>query len=151
MICSFWCWKLVCTDFSHLFKFEERFFVYVQTNLQTGSRVFIVLWYADSTLVCFRSEVAKLQLPSTTGAEQQLGAGTRPGQRCCLDSQHDRCSPTGRAVTTPDKSKSSPLKWSFSTHRLAPLMSLWWSNMTPTWSPGVELHPLHQWFLPPSR
>ncbi|XP_054473381.1 EF-hand and coiled-coil domain-containing protein 1 [Anoplopoma fimbria] len=57
----------------------------------------------ESELLYYRSEVSKLQLPSSTGAEQQLGAGSRPGQRCCSDSQHDRCSPTGRAVTTPDK------------------------------------------------
>ncbi|XP_071349876.1 EF-hand and coiled-coil domain-containing protein 1 isoform X2 [Trachinotus anak] len=57
----------------------------------------------ESELLYYRSEVSKLQLPSSTRAEQQLSVGGRPGQRCCLDSQHDRCSPTGRAVTTPDK------------------------------------------------
>ncbi|XP_068567970.1 EF-hand and coiled-coil domain-containing protein 1 [Cebidichthys violaceus] len=57
----------------------------------------------ESELLFYRSEVSKLQLPSGTGAEQQPGVGGRPGQRCCSDSQHDRCSPTGRAVTTPDK------------------------------------------------
>ncbi|XP_019941931.1 EF-hand and coiled-coil domain-containing protein 1 [Paralichthys olivaceus] len=58
----------------------------------------------ESELLYYRSEVSKLQLPGSTGAEQQLSVGSsRPGQRCCLDSQHDRCSPTGRAVTTPDK------------------------------------------------
>ncbi|XP_056292423.1 EF-hand and coiled-coil domain-containing protein 1 [Pseudoliparis swirei] len=58
----------------------------------------------ESELLYYRS---KLQLPGSTGAEQQQqqqpGVGNRPGQRCCSDSQHDRCSPTGRAVTTPDK------------------------------------------------
>lgn len=63
--------------------------------------------YTEQTVLPFRSEVSKLQLPSGTRADQQLGVGSRPGQRCCLDSQHDRCSPTGRAVTTPDKSKTS--------------------------------------------
>ncbi|XP_035858189.1 EF-hand and coiled-coil domain-containing protein 1 isoform X2 [Sander lucioperca] len=57
----------------------------------------------DSELLYYRSEVSKLQLPSNTGAEQQLSVVSRPAQRCCSDSQHDRCSPTGRAVTTPDK------------------------------------------------
>ncbi|KAM9362069.1 EF-hand and coiled-coil domain-containing protein 1 [Symphorus nematophorus] len=57
----------------------------------------------ESELLYYRSEVSKLRLPSSTRAEQQLSAGGRPGQRCCSDSQHDRCSPTGRAVTTPDK------------------------------------------------
>uniref|UniRef100_A0A3B4U5E8 EF-hand and coiled-coil domain containing 1 n=2 Tax=Seriola dumerili TaxID=41447 RepID=A0A3B4U5E8_SERDU len=57
----------------------------------------------ESELLYYRSEVSKLQLPSSTRAEQQLSVGSRSGQRCCLDSQHDRCSPTGRAVTTPDK------------------------------------------------
>ncbi|XP_060926614.1 EF-hand and coiled-coil domain-containing protein 1 [Limanda limanda] len=58
----------------------------------------------ESELLYYRSEVSKLQLPGCTGGEQQLSVGSsRPGQRCCPDSQHDRCSPTGRAVTTPDK------------------------------------------------
>ncbi|XP_026162082.1 EF-hand and coiled-coil domain-containing protein 1 isoform X2 [Mastacembelus armatus] len=57
----------------------------------------------ESELLYYRSEVSKLQLPSTTRAEQPPSTGSRLGQRCCLDSQHDRCSPTGRAVTTPDK------------------------------------------------
>ncbi|XP_053172239.1 EF-hand and coiled-coil domain-containing protein 1 [Scomber japonicus] len=57
----------------------------------------------ESELLYYRSEVSKLQLPSGTRAEQQLSVGSRPSQRCCSDSQHDRCSPTGRAVTTPDK------------------------------------------------
>ncbi|KAK9528491.1 hypothetical protein VZT92_012645 [Zoarces viviparus] len=57
----------------------------------------------ESELLYYRLEVSKLQLPSSTGAEQPPGVGSRPGQRCCSDSQHDRCSPTGRAVTTPDK------------------------------------------------
>ncbi|XP_029286567.1 EF-hand and coiled-coil domain-containing protein 1 [Cottoperca gobio] len=57
----------------------------------------------ESELLYYRSEVSKLQLPGSTRAEQQQSVGSRPGQRCCLDSQHDRCSPTGRAVTTPDK------------------------------------------------
>ncbi|AWP03486.1 putative EF-hand and coiled-coil domain-containing protein 1-like [Scophthalmus maximus] len=58
----------------------------------------------ESELLYYRSEVSKLQLPGSTRAEQQQsGGGGRPGQRCCPDSQHDRCSPTGRAVTTPDK------------------------------------------------
>ncbi|TKS71209.1 EF-hand and coiled-coil domain-containing protein 1 [Collichthys lucidus] len=57
----------------------------------------------ESELLYYRSEVSKLQLPSSTRTEQQMSVGSRPGQRCCSDSQHDRCSPTGRAVTTPDK------------------------------------------------
>ncbi|XP_042258385.1 EF-hand and coiled-coil domain-containing protein 1 [Thunnus albacares] len=57
----------------------------------------------ESELLYYRSEVSKLQLPSSSRAEQQLSVSSRPGQRCCSGSQHDRCSPTGRAVTTPDK------------------------------------------------
>ncbi|XP_049427066.1 EF-hand and coiled-coil domain-containing protein 1 [Epinephelus fuscoguttatus] len=55
----------------------------------------------ESELLYYRSEVSKLQLPSSTRAEQQLSVGNRRGQRCCSDSQHDRCSPTGRALMTP--------------------------------------------------
>uniref|UniRef100_A0AAQ4S9U8 EF-hand and coiled-coil domain containing 1 n=1 Tax=Gasterosteus aculeatus aculeatus TaxID=481459 RepID=A0AAQ4S9U8_GASAC len=52
----------------------------------------------ESELLFYRLEVSKLQPPSGTGVEQQQpGAGSRS------DSQHDRCSPTGRAMTTPDK------------------------------------------------
>lgn len=61
---------------------------------------------AELAALSFRSEVSKLQLPGSTSAELQLSVGSRPGQRCCLDTQHDRCSPTGCAVTTPDKSKT---------------------------------------------
>ncbi|KAM9860170.1 EF-hand and coiled-coil domain-containing protein 1 isoform 2-T2 [Aulostomus maculatus] len=57
----------------------------------------------ESELLYYRSEVANLQLPRSIGAEQQPSSGGRLGQRYCSDSQHDRCSPTGRAVTTPDK------------------------------------------------
>ncbi|XP_034549123.1 EF-hand and coiled-coil domain-containing protein 1 [Notolabrus celidotus] len=57
----------------------------------------------ESELLYYRSEVSKLQLPSSTRTELPLSVSSRPGQRCCSDSQHDRCSPTGRAVTTPDK------------------------------------------------
>ncbi|XP_044067358.1 EF-hand and coiled-coil domain-containing protein 1 isoform X4 [Siniperca chuatsi] len=57
----------------------------------------------ESELLYYRSEMPKLQLPSSTRAEQQLSVGSRQGRRCCSNSQHDRCSPTGRAVTTPDK------------------------------------------------
>lgn len=54
----------------------------------------------ESELVYYRSEESKLQLPSNGRAEHQLG---RMSQRCWSDAQHDRRSPTGRAVTTPDK------------------------------------------------
>lgn len=57
----------------------------------------------ESELLYYRSEVSKLQLPSSTRTEQRLSVGSRPVLRCCSDSHHDRCSPTGRAVTTPDK------------------------------------------------
>ncbi|KAM4613850.1 EF-hand and coiled-coil domain-containing protein 1 [Polymixia lowei] len=57
----------------------------------------------ESELLYYRSEVSKLQLPSSTRTEQRLSSSSQPGQRCCSDSQHDRRSPTGRAVTTPDK------------------------------------------------
>ncbi|XP_041837684.1 EF-hand and coiled-coil domain-containing protein 1 [Melanotaenia boesemani] len=54
----------------------------------------------ESELVYYRSEESKLQLSSNGRAEHQLG---RMSQRCWSDTQHDRRSPTGRAVTTPDK------------------------------------------------
>ncbi|XP_032406504.1 EF-hand and coiled-coil domain-containing protein 1-like [Xiphophorus hellerii] len=48
----------------------------------------------ESELLYYRSEMSRLQPVSSAGAEQ------RP---CCQDLRHDRRSPTGRAVTTPDK------------------------------------------------
>ncbi|XP_014833079.1 PREDICTED: EF-hand and coiled-coil domain-containing protein 1 [Poecilia mexicana] len=48
----------------------------------------------ESELHYYRSEMSRLQPASSAGAEQ------RP---CCQNLQHDRRSPTGRAVTTPDK------------------------------------------------
>ncbi|RVE72494.1 hypothetical protein OJAV_G00042250 [Oryzias javanicus] len=54
-----------------------------------------------SELLCHRSEAPKLQLPGGTGAE--LSANTRASRRCCSDTRHDRCSPPGCAVATPDK------------------------------------------------
>ncbi|XP_012737944.2 EF-hand and coiled-coil domain-containing protein 1 isoform X1 [Fundulus heteroclitus] len=56
----------------------------------------------ESELLHYRSEVSK-RLPSSTRAEQQPCASSKQDRRCCQDLQRDRCSPTGRAVTTPDK------------------------------------------------
>ncbi|MEQ2296529.1 hypothetical protein AMECASPLE_025666 [Ameca splendens] len=63
----------------------------------------ILEYYIKPNLISFRSEVSKFQLPSSTRAEQQPCVSRGQGQRCCQDLHHDRCSPTGRAVTTPDK------------------------------------------------
>ncbi|MEQ2234048.1 hypothetical protein ILYODFUR_027892 [Ilyodon furcidens] len=60
-------------------------------------------YYVKPNLISFRSEVSKFQLPSSTRAEQQPCVSRGQSQRCCQDLHHDRCSPTGRAVTTPDK------------------------------------------------
>ncbi|MED6252416.1 hypothetical protein ATANTOWER_011462 [Ataeniobius toweri] len=60
-------------------------------------------YYIKPNLISFRSEVSKFQLSSSTRAEQQPCVSRGQGQRCCQDLHHDRCSPTGRAVTTPDK------------------------------------------------
>ncbi|KAM9365780.1 EF-hand and coiled-coil domain-containing protein 1 [Pholidichthys leucotaenia] len=58
----------------------------------------------ESELLYYRSEVSKLQtLPNGASADQSPSVSGRTGQRCCGDARHDRCSPTGRAVTTPDK------------------------------------------------
>ncbi|XP_037831337.1 EF-hand and coiled-coil domain-containing protein 1 isoform X2 [Kryptolebias marmoratus] len=50
----------------------------------------------ESELVYYRSEVSKRRFSSSTGSEQQPCVSSR-------DSQHDRRSPTGRAMMTPDK------------------------------------------------
>ncbi|XP_046881151.1 EF-hand and coiled-coil domain-containing protein 1 [Hypomesus transpacificus] len=54
----------------------------------------------ESELLYYRAELSKLQIPCSTRARQQVTG--RPGQEFCLDSQHDRRSPTGRAETTLD-------------------------------------------------
>lgn len=54
----------------------------------------------QTQLQYYRSELPKL--PNLTRTDSQQ-SDVRLNQRCCLDLQHDRCSPTGRAVTTPDK------------------------------------------------
>ncbi|XP_016891842.1 EF-hand and coiled-coil domain-containing protein 1 [Cynoglossus semilaevis] len=60
----------------------------------------------ESELLYYRMEASKLQLSSRARVEQPPGGRRRTGQRCCQDSQHGRCSPTGRAVTTPDRNTS---------------------------------------------
>ena len=60
--------------------------------------------FSETTCLFFsRAELSKLQIPCSTRARQQVTG--RPGQEFCLDSQHDRRSPTGRAETTLDNSK----------------------------------------------
>ncbi|KAM9758071.1 EF-hand and coiled-coil domain-containing protein 1 isoform 1-T1 [Menidia menidia] len=54
----------------------------------------------ESELLHYRSEVLKPPPPGSSGAGQ-LRVSSRPTQRGCLDTQQDRRSPTGRAVTTP--------------------------------------------------
>ncbi|XP_029947889.1 EF-hand and coiled-coil domain-containing protein 1 isoform X2 [Salarias fasciatus] len=53
----------------------------------------------ESELLYHRSDGSK----SGARAEQRQTATGMSSQRCCSGSQHDRRSPTGRAVTTPDK------------------------------------------------
>lgn len=108
MICSLWCWQLVWTElFSSVQMWRAVLARLATVSLHAAAHVTIFAKKnAELAALSFRSEVSKLQLPGSTSAEQQLSVSSRPGQRCCLDTQHDRCSPTGCAVTTPDKSKT---------------------------------------------
>lgn len=108
MICSLWCWQLVWTElFSSVQMWRVVLAPLATVSLHAAAHVTIFAKKnAELAALSFRSEVSKLQLPGSTSAEQQLSVSSRPGQRCCLDTQHDRCSPTGCAVTTPDKSKT---------------------------------------------
>lgn len=108
MICSLWCWQLVWTGpFSSVQMWRAVLAPLATVSLHAAAHVTIFAKKnAELAALSFRSEVSKLQLPGSTSAEQQLSVSSRPGQRCCLDTQHDRCSPTGCAVTTPDKSKT---------------------------------------------
>ncbi|XP_044067339.1 EF-hand and coiled-coil domain-containing protein 1 isoform X2 [Siniperca chuatsi] len=95
----------------HILQLESELLYYSPTTIQDVCldyfhvSVFIQLEFPCSAPSpdTSGSEMPKLQLPSSTRAEQQLSVGSRQGRRCCSNSQHDRCSPTGRAVTTPDK------------------------------------------------
>ncbi|XP_064823437.1 EF-hand and coiled-coil domain-containing protein 1 [Oncorhynchus masou masou] len=60
----------------------------------------------EQEILYYRSEVSKLQLSGCTRANKQVGGACGPVQRCCLDNQQDRRSPTGRSETTPDNSKT---------------------------------------------
>ncbi|XP_036387995.1 EF-hand and coiled-coil domain-containing protein 1 [Megalops cyprinoides] len=53
----------------------------------------------ESELHYYRLELSKLQVPSSSAGEHQYSGASGPGRRCCLNTQHDRCSPTGRAET----------------------------------------------------
>ncbi|KAG7478096.1 hypothetical protein MATL_G00076800 [Megalops atlanticus] len=53
----------------------------------------------ESELHYYRLELSKLQVPSSSVGEHQYSAASGPSRRCCLNTQHDRCSPTGRAET----------------------------------------------------
>uniref|UniRef100_A0A8C7HXY5 EF-hand and coiled-coil domain containing 1 n=2 Tax=Oncorhynchus kisutch TaxID=8019 RepID=A0A8C7HXY5_ONCKI len=59
----------------------------------------------EQEILYYRSEVSKLQLSGCTRANKQVGGACGPVQRCCLDNQQDRRSPTGRSETTPDNSQ----------------------------------------------
>uniref|UniRef100_A0A8C7VU71 EF-hand domain-containing protein n=1 Tax=Oncorhynchus mykiss TaxID=8022 RepID=A0A8C7VU71_ONCMY len=60
----------------------------------------------EQEILYYRSEVSTLQLSGCTRANKQVGGACGPVQRCCLDNQQDRRSPTGRSETTPDNSKT---------------------------------------------
>lgn len=103
---------LICANSKISFSPVDSVSLYAQTlstsSSKDGSCICLQSkrFIEQNSTLCFRSEVPKLQLPNSTRAELHL-SGSRLGQRCCSDSQHDRCSPTGRAVTTPDKSKTA--------------------------------------------
>ncbi|XP_019907989.3 EF-hand and coiled-coil domain-containing protein 1 isoform X2 [Esox lucius] len=56
----------------------------------------------EQELHFYRSEVCKLQFPECTRTEQQIGGSSKPVQRCGLNNQQDRRSPTGHSEITPD-------------------------------------------------
>ncbi|TNM88323.1 hypothetical protein fugu_004577 [Takifugu bimaculatus] len=64
----------------------------------------------ESELRYGRSEVPKVPLPGSSRVEGQLNAGCRQSQGCWSESQHGRCSPTGRAVATPDTMEEQLLR-----------------------------------------
>ncbi|KAG9353347.1 hypothetical protein JZ751_017924, partial [Albula glossodonta] len=55
------------------------------------------------------SEVSKLQVPGGSAGEQQYGGASGPGRRCCLTTQQDRRSPTGRAESTSESAVEEQL------------------------------------------
>ncbi|XP_061076376.1 EF-hand and coiled-coil domain-containing protein 1 [Conger conger] len=57
----------------------------------------------ESELRYYRSEVSKLQVSGSGAGDHPYGTPSGPRRRCCLTTQQDRRSPTGRAETHPEK------------------------------------------------
>lgn len=51
-----------------------------------------------------RSEVSKVKVPISKAGGPEFSSGSGTGRRCCLNTQQDRISPTGRSEAAPDTS-----------------------------------------------
>ncbi|XP_051528790.1 EF-hand and coiled-coil domain-containing protein 1-like isoform X1 [Myxocyprinus asiaticus] len=56
----------------------------------------------EMELLFYRSEVSKKSVSFVNKQDRQYNGASRTGSRCCLDTEQDRRSPTGRAETVPD-------------------------------------------------
>ncbi|KAG1949665.1 EF-hand and coiled-coil domain-containing protein [Pimephales promelas] len=56
----------------------------------------------EMELLYYRSEVSKTSVAFIGKADRRHNGASRPAPRCCLDTEQDRHSPTGRAETLPD-------------------------------------------------
>ncbi|KAJ8360847.1 hypothetical protein SKAU_G00173720 [Synaphobranchus kaupii] len=63
----------------------------------------------ESELHYYRSEVSKLQVLSNSAGEHQYSTASGPHRRCCLTTQQDRRSPTGRAETNSENAVEEQL------------------------------------------
>ncbi|XP_051957986.1 EF-hand and coiled-coil domain-containing protein 1 isoform X2 [Xyrauchen texanus] len=56
----------------------------------------------EMELLFYRSEVSKKSVSFVNKQDRQYNIASRTGSHCCLDTEQDRRSPTGRAETVPD-------------------------------------------------
>ncbi|XP_048879298.1 EF-hand and coiled-coil domain-containing protein 1 isoform X1 [Brienomyrus brachyistius] len=56
----------------------------------------------ESELLYFRSEVSKVKVPISRAGGPDFSGGSGTGRRCCLNTQQDRRSPTGRSEAAPE-------------------------------------------------
>ncbi|XP_067287196.1 EF-hand and coiled-coil domain-containing protein 1 isoform X2 [Pseudorasbora parva] len=56
----------------------------------------------EMDLLYYRSEVSKTSVPFISKPDRRYNGASQPAPRCCLDTEQDRRSPTGRAETVSD-------------------------------------------------
>ncbi|KAL4655866.1 EF-hand and coiled-coil domain-containing protein 1 isoform X1 [Arapaima gigas] len=68
------------------------------------------LQQVETELLRCRSEVSKLQAPCNRTGHPEYSSSSAPNRRCCLTSQQDRHSPTGRSEVAPEHGEEQLLR-----------------------------------------